>query len=152
MNAEKSQLEKNKDVIRQMNEAFNTGNVEVVDRLFHPEHRDRTPFPGTGKDRGGVKQQIQAMRKAFPDGKYTLENVVAEGNTVAFRWKMEATHSGELLGQGATGRKVTHAGNDIVTFKDGLIVEHKSADNMAQLMGKLGLQVKVAELQEGHED
>ena len=142
----------NKELIERMNQAFNTGTESIVDELVDPQHTDRTPFPGTGKDQQGLKQQIRALRSAFPDAQFTIEEMVAEGETVAFRWKMVGTHRGKLMGQDGTNKRVTHSGIDIVTFKNGKIVEHRSSDNVPTLLAKLGLQFQVTQVLAGHEE
>ena len=130
----------NKQLVQQMTEAFNSGDLTIVDNLIDETLVDHTPFPQTGPNRQGLKNQIQALRTAFPDVQFGIEDIVAEGDTVAFRWTMVGTHHGPLLGQAPTGRRVQHQGNDFVTFSNGKIVQHRSADNLGELFGKLGLQ------------
>jgi steroid delta-isomerase-like uncharacterized protein len=130
----------NKQLVQQMTEAFNSGDVTIVDNLIDEALVDQTPFPQTAPDREGLKRQIQALRTAFPDVQFGIEDIVAEGETVAFRWTMEGTHEGPLLGQAPTHRRVQHQGNDFVTFSNGKIIQHRSADNLGELFNKLGMQ------------
>jgi predicted ester cyclase len=44
------------------------------------------------------------------------------------------------MGHAATNKQVTHFGNDFVTFSNGKIVEHHSADNLSELLQQLGIQ------------
>ncbi len=143
--------EKNKKIILAMNEAFNQGDQSAVDRHGHKQLRDHTPWAkddktGVKDDKTGVKDQMRILKEAFPDAKYTIEQMVAEGESVAFRWKMVGTHSGNLLGHAPTNSQVEHYGQDIVIFKDGKMAEHYSADNIGDLLGKLGLPVRVQDL------
>ena len=133
-------VEQNKEVVRRMMEVFNSGEEGQVDELTHAELVDRTPFPGTGADRNGLKTQIRAVRRAFPDAKFSLDRIVAEGDTVAFRWRMEGTQRGPLLGHEPTNKPFVHFGNDFVTIRDGRIVEHLSADNIGELLSNLGIE------------
>ena len=130
-----------------MEEAFNTGNLALVDELVAPDHVDKTPFPGTRRDRNGLKKQITALRKAFPDGKFTIDKMVAEGETVAYSWKLVGTQKGPLLGRRATNKTITHFGNGFVTFRDGKIIGHQATDDIRRaaagkdvggLLAKLG--------------
>ena len=129
----------NEQAIRQMTDAFNTGNLSIVDQLVDPAHTDQTPFPGTGPNRDGLKAQINALRSAFPDVQFSIEQMVSSGETVAYRWKMVGTQHGSLMGHGPTHKQVTHFGNDFVTFSNGKIVEHNSGDNLGELLDKLGI-------------
>jgi predicted ester cyclase len=132
----------NKRAVEQMLEAFNTGNTAIVDKIVDAKHKDATPFPGTKPNRDGLKMQIQNLRQAFPDVKFSIENITAESETVAYRWKMVGTNQGALMGHRPTNKQVTHYGNDFVIFNGGKIVEHHSADNLRDLLDKLGLPPK----------
>jgi steroid delta-isomerase-like uncharacterized protein len=131
--------QENKAAVMKMVEAFNTGKTDIVDQLVDAKHKDETPFPATTPNREGLKQQIAALRTAFPDAKYTIDHIVAEGETVAYRWTLKGTHKGKLFGHGATDKHVDHSGNDFVTFANGKMVAHHSADNLRELLAKLGL-------------
>lgn len=120
----------NRKLMKRMEEAFNTGNLALVDELVAPDHVDRTPFPGTGRDRNGLKKQITALRKAFPDGKFRIVKMVAEGEAVAYSWKLVGTQKGPLLGRDATNKKITFFGNGFVTFKDGKMIGHEATDDI----------------------
>jgi len=50
------------------------------------------------------------LGNGFPDGHFTLEDVLAEEGRVVARWTFRATHKGELFGIPATGRPITIAG------------------------------------------
>jgi predicted ester cyclase len=132
----------NKRAVMKMLDAFNTGNTDIVDQLVDAQHKDLTPFPATKPNRDGLKMQIRMLREAFPDVKFTIEQISAEKETVAYRWKMVGTHQGNLFGYKATAKKITHFGNDFVLFKRGKMVEHHSADNLRDLLDKLGLPPK----------
>jgi steroid delta-isomerase-like uncharacterized protein len=129
----------NKTAVMKMVDAFNTGDTTIVDELVDAKHRDETPFPATTPNREGLKQQIAALRHAFPDAKFTIDHIAAEGETVAYRWKLQGTHKGKLFGHGATNKKITHHGNDFVTFQNGKMVAHHSADNLREMLAQLGL-------------
>ena len=129
----------NQQIMQQMVDAFNTGNEAIVDQLVDPGHTDQTPFPGTGLGREGLKRQIRALRQAFPDAQFTIEQMTAQGETVDYTWKMVGTQRGQLMGHPPTNRQVTHTGTGTVTFSNGKIVEHRSQDNLDDLLRKLGL-------------
>jgi predicted ester cyclase len=60
---------------------------------------------------------------AFPDGAITVDDQIAEGDTVATRWTGRGTHQGELMGIPPTGKQVTVAGLSYTKFKSGKMVE-----------------------------
>ena len=63
---------------------------------------------------GDFRKLVAALRSAFPDLNFTLEDELAEGNKVATRWVMRGT-------QGA--RKVDVNGMDIFLIENGKIRE-----------------------------
>jgi steroid delta-isomerase-like uncharacterized protein len=128
----------NKKSVERMLEAFNSGDFKIVDDLLAHDFGDETPFPGTTKAHEGLKKQISHLRQAFPDVKFSIENMVAEGETVAFRWKMIGTQEKTFIGHAPSRKKVTHFGNDFVVFHNGKMVSHRSSDNLRDLLSALG--------------
>ncbi|MEV6599827.1 ester cyclase [Actinoplanes sp. NPDC051346] len=118
-----------------MTEAFNSGDVDIVDELVETtEDIEKTPMPGTSRDRLGLKLKIEHLRAAFPDGKFSIEEIKSDGDKVTFKWKLEGTHRGRFLGKKASNRKVSFTGQDEVTFRDGKMVEHRSLDNKGGML------------------
>ena len=102
-------LERNKAHVRRVfEEGFSQGRIEVVDESLSPEAVDRHPFePGDADFREHLKAAISMFRDAMPDLLASVEDIVAEGNTVAARVRMTGTHSGSpLFGVPAAGRPV----------------------------------------------
>ncbi|HEX6700947.1 MAG TPA: ester cyclase [Gaiellaceae bacterium] len=129
-------LEENKAIVRRMLEAFNSKKPEIVAELIHPDVKDRSRALGFEKEiREGspvrrVQTEILREEDAFPDSEFTEDAIVAEGDTVAIRWRMKGTHKGKLLGNAPTGKQVETHGTEIVKIKDGKIVEHIGNDGM----------------------
>jgi predicted ester cyclase len=92
--AEIAQAWNKKNIVeRFVSEALDRGLLDVVDET-------------RGKFAEQSKQRIVAWRTAFPDFSTTIEQIVAEGDWVAFRLKHRGTHRGEFLGVAPTGRRV----------------------------------------------
>ncbi len=101
--------ERNKaNVHRVFDEGFSQGRLEVVDEALAPDAVDRHPFePGEDDFRTHLKAAITMFRDAMPDLNARVEDIVAEGNTVAARVRMTGTHTGApLFGIPAAGRPV----------------------------------------------
>ncbi len=92
------------------------GDVAIFDEVCSPDYRlgDMTI--------ADLKQIILDYRKAFPDLKANLGEMIAEGETVVYRWSMSGTHRGDLHGIAATGKPVSATGITILHFRDGKIV------------------------------
>src|SRR5215470_15107478 len=90
-------LEANKGLVRRYVEMWETGNVALADEVLAAAyvdhtHPDRVPGPE------GVKQEVLAFRAGFPDAHITIEQMISEGDTVAFRFVLRGTHQGTFAG------------------------------------------------------
>jgi steroid delta-isomerase-like uncharacterized protein len=125
---------------RLLEEAFNSGNLDVVDELVAPEfvnHDAALPEPTTGIE--ATKASIAGYRDAFPDLRLTIEQQVAEGEFVTTRWSARGTHRGELMGMAATGKQATVTGITLDRIVDGRFVESWTNWDTLGLMQQLGV-------------
>ena len=115
--------EANKALIRRLFvEGFNSGNLVVVDEIFHPEFVDRsTPEQPAGIE--GVKDYIRMVRTGFPDISITIEDLVAEEDKVVVRTTWRGTHLGAYDGIAPTGKQVTRTMIQIFHLRDGKLLE-----------------------------
>src|SRR3954447_13642217 len=120
--------EQGKELVRRyMDEAWNGGNVDVIDELFAPELAPR------------LKSLVEAFRAGFPDWHGVVEDFVVEGDKVANRWSAKATHTGNFYGIPATGKPVAVEGITIHHIADGKIVSDWSQTDQLVLMQQLGV-------------
>jgi predicted ester cyclase len=102
-------LERNKATVRRVfDEGFSQGRIDVVDEALSPDAVDRHPFePGEADFRDHLKAAITMFRQAMPDLLASVEDIVAEGCTVAARVRITGTHTGSpLFGVPSAGRSV----------------------------------------------
>lgn len=141
-------IERNKAVMLAMFEAFNTGNTDIIPSLIHPEAQDNSsrPHMGEPEDPKSTRaaawrwsSQAEALIEAFPDGQYSLDTMVAEGDTVMLRWAFTGTQRGPLFGREATNKEVTLYGYEIDRFERGQIIDHTDDDSpVFHLLEQLG--------------
>jgi steroid delta-isomerase-like uncharacterized protein len=74
---------------------------------------------------------------AFPDMRMTIEDILADGDRVALRWHMTASHTGEHLGFPATGKKTALDGSSFCVIRDGRIAEGWNLMDMGDMIQKL---------------
>ena len=89
-------------------------------------------------DWNGHKQFLASMFNAFPDLHFTIEDILAEGDKVAFRLAVTGTHSGAFQGIPATGKKITFGGTGIGMIVDGKLEENRAHADIMGLMQQLG--------------
>src|SRR5438046_3579592 len=105
--------EENKATARMCyDEVLNRGNISVIDKVTAENYVDHTAAPGMPHGREGEKQWFLMLRAAFPDGRTTIDDIIAEGDKVVVRGTMTGTQSGEFMGLPAPGKRVTTSGLD----------------------------------------
>jgi steroid delta-isomerase-like uncharacterized protein len=112
----------NKSIARRfIQELFNEGKVEEAKNFVTPD----IIYHGLEELRGleDFKKWIIEDRKAFPDMVVTIVEDIAEGNTVAVRWTLKATHEGDFAGLPASHKKFEAHGADIFHFENNKIKE-----------------------------
>ena len=62
-------------------------------------------------------------RTIWGDSRFTIEEMVAEGDRVMVRWSSCGTHQGEFHGLPPTGKQVTNSGINIFRIENGRIAE-----------------------------
>jgi steroid delta-isomerase-like uncharacterized protein len=125
---------------RYFNELFNQGQVELVPELLHPDYVNRSPgSPDLPRGRDGVTIVVKALRAAFPDLEYTIEDMVIGMDAVAVRTTLRGTHRGDFFGLAATGKRVEVPQMTIEHFKDGKIVTHHRVTDELALQRQLGV-------------
>jgi predicted ester cyclase len=109
----------NKQIVRRLFEdGMNQGNVAAIDELIAAEYAD--PVGGRGPQ--AFKDVMVRLKTAFPDLKYTVDELLGEGDQVAIRWHWTGTHQGNFRGLAPTQRSVTNTGNAIFHLRAGKIV------------------------------
>ncbi len=133
-------MQANKDLARRvLTEVFNEGRLDVIDELVSPDyvgHDVAMPEPMVGPE--AFKRSASAYKAAFPDMTMTIEEEIAEGDTVVVRWTARGTHEGELFGIPATGRQSTVTGITINRIVGGKIVEARTNWDTFGLLQQLG--------------
>jgi predicted ester cyclase len=120
--------EEHKAMVRRMVEAINAGEEDAaVEELFAPRAARR------------VKRLFAEFRSAFPDWREEIVELVAEGSTVAGRFKCSGTHQGEFLGEPPTGRRMEVDEVFFLRVEDGKFVSFWGLEDSLSRMRQLGL-------------
>ena len=126
-------------ITRYFEELWNRGDASLIDELLHPDYVNHSPgAPAMATDRTGVAWVLHAMRVAFPDLRYVIEDMVIGDDAVAVRTTLTGTHRGDFFGLAPTGRPVRVNQINIERFREGRIVSHHRVTDMAELMKQLG--------------
>jgi predicted ester cyclase len=129
--------ERNKEIVRRfVMEALSGRNLGLADEVLAPNYVNRL----TGADLAAFKGFLTGMSTALSDVQYEIDDLVAEGDSVVARWKMEATHSGSLMGETPTGKRVSSRGLTYYRLVNGRIVEDDPMSS-PDLLQALGIQM-----------
>ncbi len=130
--------EQNKQTVRRyLDEVWNQGRIEGSAVHLAPGYL-RHLGPGSEPlDIEGQRVRLQSFRTAFPDVHLEIEEMLAEGDLVAFRFTMSGTHSGLFQGFEPTGKRISVPGLDLVRLKDGLLTEHWGGADLNRLKAQL---------------
>jgi steroid delta-isomerase-like uncharacterized protein len=110
-------------VRRVLEDAFNQGDLEVIDEVCAESYVDHDPVLGDG-DREELKQRIAGYREAFPDLSFTIQDIFDAGDKVVIRWTGQGTFQKEFMGLQPTGERGDPVrGISIDRFEDGMIAE-----------------------------
>ena len=126
---------------RWLTEVWGEGRYEVLAELFADDVVDHNALPGQPPGRAGDEWAARAVRKAFPDLRFTIDVVFADGEWVTGRWTMTGTHTGVLdfFDLPPTGRPVTISGQEIFRVREGKVVEVFHLEDTGTMLEQLGL-------------
>lgn len=131
--------EENRILLRRfVDQVINTGDVGLVPGFVGEDFEDHDPPPGASPDISGIGRAFTRVRASFPDFRATVEDLVAEGDRVAYRWTFRGTHLGDFGGIPPTGRVAVWSVIGIARFAEGKMVERWQRIDTAGLLGQLG--------------
>jgi steroid delta-isomerase-like uncharacterized protein len=121
-------------------EAFNEGRLEVLDSVVSDDYRSHDPQDPLPALQGpaAARATVEHYRAAFPDVRFTIEDVVDQRDRVAIRWTATGTHRGELNGLAPTDRSVTVSGITIQRMAGGRVTEAWTSWDTLGLLQQIG--------------
>ena len=122
--------------IRWMDDNWNKRREAVIDELM--DLNCCAQMEGVDiKCSDDFREARKELLTAFPDLKLEVEQAVAEGDTVALRWRVTGTHQGDALGLRRTGRPFEAVGTTWMKFANGKIVWGRDTWNQGALFAQL---------------
>ena len=132
-------VKSNTEIVREyVDRVFNEHNLDQASTYLAPEVKWHGGTLGTIEGRENVTQILRGFIGALPDLHAAEQDVVADGDGVAVRDVVEATHQGNLLGIPPTGRRVRWDAVDVYRLTDGMIVEEWAGDDTTAILYQVG--------------
>jgi predicted ester cyclase len=94
------------NIIRFYEDGWNKGDHSVYEEMVAPDFVDHQAVPGMAEGREGFKMLQVIFKGAFPDLHMVVEDIIAQPDKVACRWRGTGTQTGELFGIPPTGKSV----------------------------------------------
>jgi steroid delta-isomerase-like uncharacterized protein len=125
-------------IVRFFNEVLATGDAARAGAILAEDFVDHDAAPGSPAGADGVIQKLAVLWHAFPDGCFTLQTVLAAGDSVAARSLFAGTQRGPFGPLAPTGRRVNVTFSDWYRIANGKIAAHWHNFDEAGLMRQLG--------------
>jgi predicted ester cyclase len=138
-----SSLEANKALVREVFAAFQSGNVDVLNRIFSRDEIFHGPSgaPEAGRPETQSLQTACPMCAALNPRRITIDQIVAEGDLVAIRSTWSGTFSGDFRGAKVSGAPVSVSFQNVYRISRGQIYENWAIPDVASLEQQLGFTV-----------
>ena len=134
-------IEANKAIVRRYKmDILNSRDLGALDQIVAVDYLDHAAFPNQAPGLKGLKQRLAILFRAL-DPRWTVHDMIAEGDIVVIRWSHAGTHKGEFLGIAPTGKNFIFKGIDIYRISDGKMAEHWNVVDMfgfCQQIGSVG--------------
>ena len=130
--------EDNKTLVQQSFEGFNQRNLAVFNELCIPD----LAFHNASAIIKGLEASMQVLTvllTAFPDVRFTVEDIIAEGDKIVARYTLHGSHQGDFMGIAPTGKQFTVTGIEIFRFVNGKVVEEWVNGDDLGLLQQLGV-------------
>jgi steroid delta-isomerase-like uncharacterized protein len=133
-------LAQNKAVAKRFLEAWNARDLDAFDQIVASDAEDHDPQNPFPELRGpeGARRGAEMYQTAFSDGRFDVEQQLAEGDFVITRWTARGTNDGEVMGMPPTGKTVACAGITIDRIAGGKIAETWTCWDTLGMMQQLG--------------
>jgi steroid delta-isomerase-like uncharacterized protein len=132
--------DQNKQLMRRFFEAWGKGDHETLSQLTGPNYvfyfPSNTQNPLSRED---LLSTNKTLREAFPDIRWQMKDLVADGDMVVFRFIQRGTHEAMFQGVPATGTQAECSGIIMNRIRDGRVVEQREEYDSLGLMAQLGM-------------
>ncbi len=133
----------NKELVRQLFEEWNAINGDVAKLRSLYEKYYISDFihhdPVRGDETSEQRNQYMTMwLTTFPDTRWSIDDMLAEGDMVATRYKMRFTHTRKFIGVAPTGKQIVNEGAYIHKIRGGKVVEIWDFPNTVGIVDQIG--------------
>ena len=134
-------VEQNKATLyRNFDEIWNNRNLALIPELVSPDYVGTNVF-GVTKGHTGYEQMVRTQITNIPDLKYTVDEVVGDGDTLMARVTMTGTFTGKLGGLDISAKKIKATNIFVNRYVDGKVREVTVYGNPLGTLKQLGVTI-----------
>jgi ketosteroid isomerase-like protein len=130
--------EANKAVVRRYLQAVGGGSLDDLDQVIGPDFVDRTPGAPKVQGPNAIRDSQKRARELFEGIRYSVGDLVAEGDRVAALYTVRATRKGAKV----DGKPVEMIGITLFRIADGKIRETWIVNDQLELFHQLGFTIQ----------
>ncbi len=133
---------KNLETAKSFYTLFEKGDWAGLQKIIGPEITDHSPMWPRGDTTmpgDSLIQLLKVNKEGFPDMKFEVLHVAADGDHVFVHYHFTGTNTGPMMGAPASNKKVDYKGVDLVRMKDGVAVEHWDYGDNIAFMKQMGM-------------
>jgi steroid delta-isomerase-like uncharacterized protein len=138
--ATKKQSAETAEVARSYFEAVGRQDLDAMEGHYEPGSIGRIHGLVELKVGENYREWFGNLFRSFPDWHFEIVDIVAEGERAAVEWHATGTFDGDAAFQGLepNGAKVDVRGCDVVTIRDGRLVDNQAYTDNADIARQLG--------------
>jgi len=122
-----------------MYEFINAGDLDKFFDGIADDFVEHEEGSGLEPTKAGTRQLFAMMTNAFPDLRFSAEDVLESGDKVVARARVTGTNKGDFLGIPSSGKSIDIQAIDILRFgADGLVHEHWGVMDVMSMMQQIG--------------
>jgi predicted ester cyclase len=137
--SDQERLQANHELVTQLIDKVNAKDFGSLAELVHPDYVEHDLAPGQPPGIPGLQMVYGAFAAAFPDIRYTIEDLVAEDDLVVARGSIDGTNEGPFMGIPPTGRRMHWTATRMFRIRDGRIVEGWLNMDMVGMLVQMGV-------------
>jgi uncharacterized protein len=138
--AKESPVEENKKLYTHVwDEVMNKGNLNMINDSNFTQDAVIHASPEKLKGVESIKAYYNEFLVGFSNIKFTMTDVIGEGEKLVKTWNFQGTHTGVFFGIPATGKQVSLDGSTVVRMENGKIAEERDYFDNMEFMTQLGL-------------
>ena len=127
----------NKSLILTIYDLCTKKDLDTMFEYYHPTYIEHARTGDAPLEK--LKQTSSMFLAAFPDASWTVENMVSEGDRVAYQVIIRGTHKGRFMGIDPTENKIEMYDTSIKRIVDGKLIESWGTIDSLSLMQQIGI-------------